>query len=132
MAFQLPKQITQMLTVGAAAVILLLSVFAGAKTGERQAQSRAVLGNAKVLATGLRYFYSDNGRFPSAAEFQDNRNLMLDYFDSFPPQDLFSGQCPQNYSYQRPSAATFKLNFCLPAAIGQYQAGWNQLNENSQ
>jgi hypothetical protein len=130
MVFQLPKQITRILTVLAAAVILLLVIFGGWAKGKNQAQATLGLSNAQEIAKGLQYFYSDNNRFPSAAEFQDNRNLMLNYFSSFPPADIPSAQCPQNFSYQRPTPVTFKFNFCLPSAQGDFSAGWNQLTES--
>lgn len=130
MALQLPKQIIQFLTVLAAAVILLLSLLWGAASGQKLAQSGAVAANAESLSKGLGYFYRDQDRFPSAAEFLDDKNLMLNYFNDFPAANLPSAQCPSSFVYQRPDVQSFKLNFCLPAAWGNFPAGWNQLTES--
>jgi len=130
-AFTIPKKIIQLLTVLAAAVVLLLVVFAGIQTGKNRAQSLVAAGNTKELTKGLGYFYGDNGRFPSAAEFQDNRNLMLNYFNVYPPAQLPLGKCPSSYTYQRPTPQTFKLQFCLAAGWNGYNAGWNQFDQNT-
>lgn len=131
MVLRLPKQIIQILTVLAAAVILLLSVFAGAKSGQNLGRSAAVVSNAKELASGVNYFYGDQDRFPSAIEFQSDKNLMLNYFSDFPALDLPSSKCPKSFVYQRPSPQAFKLNFCLPAKWGDFNAGWNQIAESN-
>jgi hypothetical protein len=127
----IPKPIIQLLTVLAAAVILLMSVLAGAAAGKRRAQSQAVFANAMAVAQGLHYFYGDQTRFPSAIEFQGNLNLMLSYFTPFPPADIVSKNCPRSFAYQRPMLQAFKLSYCLPDEWEGLAAGWNELNENS-
>ncbi len=126
------KYLAQLLTVLAAAVILLLTVSAGADEGKALAQSEAVLNNAGSLAKGLHYFYGDQQRYPTAAEYSGDANLMLNYFNAFPPRDLSSGQCPLSFDYQRPTAQTFKLDYCLSASWSGFLAGWNQVNQDSQ
>lgn len=130
MAFSIPKKVVQLLTVLAAAVVLLLSASTGITAGKNRAQASAVLANVASLTKGLQYFLGDNGRYPTAAEFQSNRDLMLNYFSVFPPTQLPLGKCPSSYSYQRPSSQTFKLQFCLAASWNGYNSGWNQFTEN--
>lgn len=117
----------QVLTVIAVAVILLLAAVWGAVLGKALAQSDTVVQTAKNLATGIEFFYNDQNRFPSAAEFQNN-NLMLNYFSQFPPSNFVSSNCPESFSYKRLELNSYQLNFCLPRAFGGYRAGWNQLN----
>lgn len=114
----------------AAAVVLLWAVFSGLSAGKGRAAGKLVLGNADSLVSGLKTFYGDQDRFPTAAEFQGDRSLMLNYFESFPPFDLVLGKCPASFAYQRPSLKNFKLQFCLPRETGGWPEGWSQITED--
>ncbi len=111
----------------AVAVVLLLAVFWGVGSGRLQAQGGLVLQNAQSLQAGLRYFYADQNRFPTAEEFQD-QNLMLSYFNAFPPAELAAGPCSGSFSYKRPAAGSYELDFCLPASSGGLTAGWHAIS----
>jgi hypothetical protein len=132
LSLAVPKSIVQLAAVLAAAAVLLWATLAGVGTGKNRAAANTVAHNAEQVAAGLHNFFNDQERFPSAAEFQDDHNLMLAYFSSFPPIELAGGSCRADFLYLRPSPQTFKLQFCLAAAAGNYRAGWSQLTQDSQ
>jgi hypothetical protein len=89
----------QKLIVGAAVFICLLTIFFAFNSGKNRAQSKYVSQNAESLASGLDYFFQDQGRFPTAVEFS-NPNIMRDYYSAYPVEDLVSKACPQCFLYQ--------------------------------
>ncbi|HYV33435.1 MAG TPA: hypothetical protein VE973_01120 [Candidatus Limnocylindria bacterium] len=108
------------------AVILFLAIFLGISSGKTSAQSQTVVKAAQNLAQGLKYFYQDQSRYPTLLEFSD-KNIMLSYFSSFPPQDFVSGNCPQSFIYKIIGVSITQLDYCLPKGSGQYAAGWNKI-----
>lgn len=115
------------LTVIGVAVILLWSTMSGINKGKSIAQSQVVSANASALALGLKYFYQDQERYPTALEF-GNQTLMLNYFYLFPPVNFVSAACPQSFVYKRPAVDSYSLSFCLSQTAGSYAAGWNTLH----
>lgn len=109
------------------AVVLLLVIFQGLNKGKQAAQAQIIAQGAQNLAAGLKYFYNDQNRFPSATEFAD-QNIMLNYFSAFPPTNFVSAACSQSFIYKRISQTNFQLNFCLPRGVGGYNDGWNMIN----
>lgn len=118
----------QPLTVIVAAVILLWAILGGVSSGQALAQAQTTLNNARAFKQSLELFYQDQDRFPTASEFAD-QNIMGRYLRNFPAQNFATPLCPQSFSYKRPAPNSFELNFCLPAAVGQFSAGWNQAAE---
>lgn len=114
--------------IAAAGALLVFLFFAwlGYRSGKQQAQSRLTIANAQALKQGFEYFYSDQDRFPSPAEFTDS-NLMGIYYSVFPPKALAVKNCPQTFRYQNSGPRNYILAFCLPQASGGYVLGWNQL-----
>ena len=131
MSISIPKSFVHIAAVLIAAVVLLWAVAAGSRTGKNQAAAESVAKTAGQLTAGLRNFFSDQERYPTAAEFQD-QNLMLNYFNAFPPAQIAGGNCQTDFSYLRPSPQSFKLQFCLAAPAGTSRAGWNQLTQDDQ
>ncbi len=114
------------ITVGTLAVFLLLLAGWGWQRGVRDAQSAFVVHQANELSKGLQFFYNDEQRYPSAAEY-DNTAFMVKYFGQFPPFAPVSNQCPQNFIYKRPQASAYELAYCLPGQFGQLTAGYHAL-----
>jgi hypothetical protein len=122
----IPKKLGVGLTVLFATVILLWSFTAAFRSGKNVAQSEFVLQTADSLATGLEYFYNDQGRYPSALEFMD-QSIMVNYFTVFPPVEFMSQTCQSNFVYKRPTLKNYQLNFCLPKAAAGWPVGWSQI-----
>ena len=130
MSIEISKKVWLYLTVLGVTVILLLSIMAGLSRGQALAQSQVVLTNAQSMVKGLKFFYQDQNRYPTALELQD-RNLMLNYLSFFPPQEFPSSSCPQSFVYKRPALNSFQLNFCLNTGVGGFPTGWSSFTQAS-
>ncbi len=124
----LTQRLLQNLLIGLLVLLLGLGVLWAAVAGSRAGKSAVVLQNTAALQDGLKYFLADQNRYPTALEFQD-RNIMVNYFSTFPPQDITGGSCAKSYDYTSPTAKTFDLAFCLPKARDGFVAGWNKLKQ---
>lgn len=109
--------------------VLAFTAFSGLNAGKRRVQANLVEHNAQSLQQGLKYFYQDEDRYPSANEFQD-KNLMLNYFNLYPPLDITSKNCEQSFLYKRLSSQNYQLLFCLPEGAAGFRSGWNEINGN--
>lgn len=109
------------------AVVLFLVISTGISSGQKQAQAQTLVQASAQVEAGLRYFYSDQDRFPSALEFSD-QNVMLNYFTSFPPSNFPSSLCAQSFIYKKAADDNFQLSFCLPVKNSQFNKGWNTIN----
>lgn len=115
----------------AIAVVILFFTFRSAVSkGHAHAQADSLTHNALVIAQGLAYFFNDQNRYPAATEFAE-RNIMLRYFNNFPPQEFPAVQCPQSFAYKRATLNNYEFDFCLPSDSGAYRAGWNQITEKT-
>lgn len=110
----------------AVAVVLFTTVFKGARAGKDAAQSDAIIKTVQNISIALDYFYSDQNRYPSVLEF-DEQNIMLSYLNIFPLPNFVSELCPENFIYKRNSASVASLSFCLPRSVKPYAQGWNAL-----
>jgi hypothetical protein len=123
----------QLAAVILVAVILFYGVYRGISKGSLAAKSEVVLANARALTVGLDYFYQDQNRYPSQAEFA-NTNLMLAYITGYPPVTISDGACAGsrlssgNYDYHSLDFRGYQLNFCLPASVEKFPAGLNAAN----
>lgn len=109
------------------AVILLSALLGGLSSGRTLAQAASGKTQAENLKTALNYFYQDQNRYPTELEFA-TPSVMLNYLTAMPLGSLAVSQCPEAVNYKRLTPSSFSLNFCLPAAAGSYQKGWNALS----
>lgn len=114
------------ITVLLLAVILLWEIVAGMQSGKNLAQARVIVSNAGQISQGLEYFFSDQDKFPKPIQFHD-RNLMINYFSAFPPQEFLSKVCSKTFQYQQLAEKAFELDFCLPIALQNNHSGWNKI-----
>jgi hypothetical protein len=128
LSFSFSSSLKQTLLIGFVALLLTLGVIWAVLAGISAGKSSTVLKNAAALDQGLAYFFADQNRYPTGLEFQ-NRNLMLNYFSTFPPATIAGGKCSQTYQYSNPTAKSFELDFCLPKAVGGFAAGWNKVTQ---
>ncbi|MBL8029790.1 MAG: hypothetical protein JNN11_00915 [Candidatus Doudnabacteria bacterium] len=109
-----------------ALLVVLLSLW-GLGAGKKQAYSKTLVENVKAVVLALDFFYNDNNRFPTADEFL-NREIMQSYFSNYPVFEEWSqGACSPAFSYSRPAANNYKVDFCLVTQVGEYKSGWNQI-----
>jgi hypothetical protein len=124
----LSTKVLQNLLIGFVALLFALGLLWAIVAGIRAGKAAVILKNVAALDQGIRYFQSDQNRYPTVLEFQD-RNLMLGYVSGFPPKDILGGPCIQTYSYISPTARTFELAFCLPKAAKGFAKGWNKITQ---
>lgn len=105
-------------------VVVTISAFGA---GKKAAISNVILQNANQMALGFNYFKQDQDRFPSEFEYS-NHDLMSIYFNVFPPANIPTANCPNNFTYKADNSKTYNLNFCLPRAVGSYIVGWNKIS----
>ena len=116
------------LTVLVAAVVLLMVILWGRSSGQNRAVAESTVTTVDEITVALDYFYQDQGRYPSAVEFED-QNVMGIYFSKFPVIFTPTKQCPEPLVYKRPKTGFYQLNFCLPKSSGAFQKGWNSYSQ---
>ena len=109
------------------AAILLLCISWGSSSGRSNAQAEIVDADAHQAVLALKYFYQDQGRFPSDQEFTD-KNAMGTYFNIYPLPNFPSSVCQQSFIYNRVSPTSYELSFCLVAPTGGDNQGWNKIS----
>ncbi len=119
------------ITVLLLAVILLLEIIFGIQSGKNLAEARVIASNAEQVSRGLEYFFNDQEKYPNPAQFND-RNLMVNYFNIFPPEEFQNKSCPNTFEYRSPDEKRYELNFCLPSKFENYPAGWNKITVSKQ
>ncbi len=122
----LQSRIGQNISITFLTVFVVTLLAWGAWNGVRAARSRTILNNAKAMTQGFAHFYTDQQRYPSIVEFQDN-NVMRAYITNYPPQEFISGACAKNFEYLNPSAKSYELRVCLPEGVDGYRTGWNSI-----
>lgn len=122
----LPPYILKMLGGLVLAAVFLVLVLSGKNAGQNQAEAEIILKTAQSTQQALSYFYQDQSRFPTAAEFSD-QNDMANYLSVFPLPNISSSFCSQSFVYKIVNDNSYSFSFCLPAASGGYRSGWNTL-----
>jgi hypothetical protein len=120
------QKLLQNILIGVLVVLLVGGGFWAWWSGTRAGKSSVVVKNIDAIQTGLKYFYTDQNRYPTAVEFQD-QNIMLSYMSPLPLQPVIGGSCSQTYRYSSANPRTYELEFCLPKASGGFAAGWNKV-----
>lgn len=126
----IPQSVRIGVAMALAVVILFFTYRSALNKGQVRAQADSLTHNALVVTQGLVYFNKDQNRYPAATEFAE-RNIMLPYFDNFPPLEFPTVLCQQSFLYKRATPTTYEFNFCLPSDSGGFKAGWNLLSEKS-
>ena len=108
-------------------LIFGLVVIQGWRQGQILAQNQMLVAEAVETQLALKYFFADNGRFPTAEEFTD-ANALGRYLNTFPLEYPQSNACPQNFIYKRLNSDAYEFSLCLPANYQNYPKGWNKLS----
>ncbi len=117
---------SQNILIGVLFLIIALLVWWGWSNGVRSSQSKRIVRDAQAMVEGFKEFYKDQNRYPATIEFKDT-NLMRPYITNFPAQEFVTANCQETFDYFNPNSQTYELRFCLPKAVGGFQAGWNTL-----
>jgi hypothetical protein len=112
-------------------LVILLGIslaILGIRHGRLVAQAQVLVSNVQSLEQGLAFFYADQNRYPTAAEFQNN-SLMATYFSAFPPPQFVTAACEHSYEYQPQGTTAYVVWVCLPVGINDLHEGWNRLSQ---
>lgn len=109
---------------------LVLCIWYGYKAGFAIAQTRFISLNTRALQKGLDYFYQDQNRYPTEAEFK-NTELMKRYFVNFPVPNETIASCGPSITYASYRQLSFTLDFCIPRSTGNFIKGKNSVTEKS-
>lgn len=119
------NQIKIFITVIGVAAFLFISIFLGASSGRREAESEAVFMAAQEMKMALDFFYKDNDRLPTANEF-GNEKVISQYL-SGKPNTFKIKECPEPLNYTRADKKMATINFCLPDDFNVASKGQNTI-----
>ncbi len=91
-------------------------------------EAQVIAQTAESVRGALKFFYQDQGRYPSVSEFL-NQGVMQNYLNNFPLPEFSSKSCSQSFVYKRPNLQSFQLNFCLPVSVDNYRQGWDTVTK---
>lgn len=116
----------------AAFLLVTVSIAWGAYSGYRLGQSKATLAQASNLNDALRFYYQDQGRYPSSDQFY-NKNILtaFSYLDGLPKPESVSGQCSdyKDFYYSQSSPQKFALIFCITRSAEGFSKGVHTITE---
>lgn len=108
-----------------ACVLFTLSLLFGIASGFSYGQSKATFSYAQKINQALAFYQSDQGRYPSATQFYDQRILVPDYLTDLPkPLDASSACASYNqFFYSQSNPQNFDLEFCMKQSASGLSAG---------
>lgn len=121
----------QLIVLVVACVLFGLSVLFGIAAGFSAGKSKATFDSVSAVNKALQYYKQDQGRFPTADQFYNQRILVPNYMDTVPePQDL-SGGCAKytEFIYAQTAPSNYVLEFCLTSAAGGLGKGLHAFTE---
>ena len=110
-------------------LLFILTIFFGARSGLRRAQSMAVLDNVTQLKQAIDFFRSDNNRYPSAVEFASAATMGV-YLEPFPAHDFISDVCQHSYTYRYVNQQRYELSYCIQTGVRGVTEGTHLFTNN--
>ncbi len=105
----------QSIYVTAAFILFVLMIIWGIFSGVALGKDQATYKNVETLNNALHYYFSDQDRYPTATQFNDQQILVPLYMSKMPQPVNVSGICGESsqFEYSQKNSQTFNLNFCL-------------------
>ena len=128
-----PQLSKAQIAAGVAAFVLLLgSIFLGFRSGLARAHSLDTYNSVDALNQALGFYFQDQTEYPTEQQFDGQQILTVNYLTAQPAPTDASGVCTgqTSFSYNRPSAKTFQLQFCLQQAVKGLNAGTHILTDS--
>ncbi len=110
------------------AFFVFLSGWFGFRAGRDLAKGNLTLSQTNALLVGLKYFYSDQDRYPTPTEFNSQDSMGL-YATRLPVTIPVSTPCPLVLTYNTFNQRSFKLDYCMPRGFGGVTKGLHTLTE---
>lgn len=111
--------------VSGTCLVFLLSLFLGFLAGKNKSASNVVATNAAQVQKALAYFYNDQGRYPTEAEFSDRGSFGL--YLSQPISNFALGSCKNLITYVILPTHQPELLACMSSSSGNFKAGTNTI-----
>ncbi len=121
----------QSIYLTAAFILFVLAVVFGIFSGVAQGKDRATYENVETLNNALQYYFSDQDRYPTAAQFNDQLILLPLYMSAMPEPKNASGLCEdyKKFEYAQKNSKSFELKFCLRKGTKGLSKGSHVLTE---
>ncbi len=122
----------QLFILIAAFILFALAVLVGISSGRSNAKVQADYQSIIQINSALKYFYSDNDRYPSADQFMNQKILVPNYLAAMPVMQATGGACKDStgYFYAQTAPANFSIKFCLAKSTNGLTAGTHELSES--
>jgi hypothetical protein len=117
--------------LAAAFILFVLALVFGIFSGVNHGRDKATLKNLETINTALGYYHSDQGRYPTAVQFNDQKILVPVYLKDMPTPQNVSGACAKNmeFVYSQKNASEFSIQFCLKQGADGISKGQHLLTQ---
>jgi type II secretory pathway pseudopilin PulG len=106
---------------------LVLGIFSGVSSGKDQATYK----NLATISNALQFYYSDQDRYPSETQFNDQKILVPFYTSAVSKPVNAEGVCKNfdNFIYTQQAPSNFQIDFCLEQGVNGLSRGFHSLTE---
>jgi hypothetical protein len=117
--------------LAAAFILFVLALVLGIFSGVTYGKDKATLRNLETISIALKYYNSDQDRYPTAAQFNDQRILTPVYMKDMPTPQNATGICSANteFQYSQKKPSEFTIQFCLRQGADGFSKGQHVLTE---
>jgi hypothetical protein len=114
-----------------ASLLFGFSLIFGISAGIAYGRSQATLAYVQKIGQALAYYKADQGIYPSADQFYNQRILVPDYLSDFPQPQESNGACSnyKQFFYSQQNPLSYNLQFCLSQKTGGLAAGVHILTQ---
>ncbi len=100
---------------------MVLGIFRGVTWGKDKATYKDV----QTISSALQFYFSDQDRYPTATQFNDQKVLVPFYLSALPAPENVGGACSSSdqFIYTQSQPANFTLQFCLQRVSYRLDAG---------
>ncbi|MDB4939855.1 MAG: hypothetical protein JWO40_280 [Candidatus Doudnabacteria bacterium] len=119
--------------LAAAFVLFVLSIVLGIFSGVASGKDQATFKNVGNISNALQFYYSDQDRYPTETQFNDQKILIPFYISAIPKPENAQGVCAgvTDFKYTQQNAGSYKLDFCLVQGTAGLSKGMHTLTEKT-
>ncbi|GAC1413084.1 MAG: hypothetical protein NVSMB66_4040 [Candidatus Doudnabacteria bacterium] len=117
--------------LAAAFILLVLSLLLGIYSGVASGKDQATYKNVSAVYEALNYYNTDQGRYPSEVQFNEQKILIPSYLSAMPVPENAEGVCSsaKDFKYSQQSPDSFRLDFCLQKGAYGLGKGFHSFTE---
>lgn len=119
--------------LAAAFILFVLSIVMGIFAGVATGKDEATYKNVSAIFDALNFYKTDQDRYPTEAQFNDQQVLIPFYMSSIPKPENIEGICSNfnNFKYSQQKASSFSLDFCFEKGAYGLGKGFHTVTEKS-